>query len=147
MPIWNWAPDHIPYSSAPEQWCMSKLQASLNFLFYSGLCATGVPDFLDSRFQYSQCAPMSIIRMIKSSFNPFTMRTVILTSFLATYTFMRYLPVTFIAPLFALHNAARVSGNLVGWFFTGFFLIVAALIQLTSAPVSYRALTVNEFLI
>ena len=112
------------------------------------LCHRGAlphPNSLDSGFQYNRCAPMSVIPMINSSFSLSTLRTVALTSFLATYMFMRYLPNTFIAPVFALPNAERVSGSFVGRFFNGIFLKAAALIQLTSAPVSYRALTVNEF--
>ena len=88
---------------------------------------------------------MSVIPMMKSSFSPSTMRTVTLTSFPATKTFMWYLPITFIAPLFALPNAAKVSGNFIDQFFNAFFLNASELMQLTSVPVSYRALTFNKF--
>ena len=73
------------------------------------------------------------------------MRTVALTSFPEMYIFMQYLPNTFMVPLFALPRAECVSGSLMGLLFSGIFLKAIALMQLTSAPVSYRALTVNEF--
>ena len=83
--------------------------------------------------------------MMNSSFSPSTMRTVALMSFPAIYMFMRYLPNTSMTPLFALPKAECVSGSLIVRFFSGIFLKAIALIQLTSGPVSYRALMVNEF--
>ena len=60
---------------------------------------------------------------------------------------MRCLPIIFIAPLLAFPNVVNVSGCLVDQFLSRIFLNVSALMQVTSAPVSYRALTCNEFLI
>ena len=111
------------------------------------LCHRGVlphPNSLESGFQYNWWAPMSVIPIINSSFSLSTIRTVALTSFPAMYIFMWYLPNTFMAPLFALPSAESVSGSLIGRFFNGIFLKAIVLIQLTSAPVSYRALMVNE---
>ena len=88
---------------------------------------------------------MSVILIINSMFSPLMTRIVALTSFPAMYIFMQYLPNTFMAMLFALPSVESVSGSLIGLFFNGIFLKAISLIQLTSAPVSYRALMVNEF--
>ena len=127
---WNWAPIHIP-----ELW-------------YRSCCHSGVlphSNSLESGFQYNWWAPISVIPMMNSSFSPSTMRTVALTSFPAMYIFMQYLPNTIMAPLVVLPKAECVSSSLIGRFFSRIFLKALVLIQLTSASVSYRALTVNKF--
>ena len=143
---WNWAPIHIQCTGTVVQ--VNAASFTVALVLPWPLCHRGAlphPNSLESRFQYNRWAPMSVIPMINSSFSPSMMRTVALTSFPVTYIFIRYLPNTFMAPLFALPWAECVSGSLIGRLFSGIFLKSIVLMQLTSAPVSYRALMVNEF--
>ena len=96
------------------------------------LCHRGAvphPNCQESGFQCSFWAPMSVILIMNSSLSPSTMRTIVLTSFPATYMLIRYQPSTFMAPLFALPNADSVSGSLMGRFLNGILLKATALIN------------------